>query len=120
MGKVRIVNNILRFTQGFVGSMDRALNRMAIDIERVAKQRVPLKHGQLRSSGHHEKVANLVYHTIFNKTYARFQEFGGDEKRKVKKYSKEGTGKFYLKSSGDDVSKFATQYLKQEAGRIKI
>jgi hypothetical protein len=56
--------------------MDRALNRMAIDIERLAKMTVPVKGGQLKSSGQHQRVGRLKYVVYFNKEYAAHVEFG--------------------------------------------
>lgn len=119
-GKIKVINNIMKFVKHYNNGMDRALNRMAIDIERLAKARVPVgKTGQLKASGKHRKVGNLRYHTEFNKEYAAYQEWGGDGKGKVvRNYTTPGTGKFYLKRSGDEIKKRAWQYVKQEMNRF--
>lgn len=117
---VTIIDNLYKFTDGWMKSMDRALNSMAVDIERQAKVQVPFKKGQLKASGSHRKIAFMVYHTIFNKEYAAYQEFGGDGTRVVRHYSYPGKKKFYLKDPGDAVAEKAVDYFKREAGKIHI
>jgi hypothetical protein len=96
--------------------MDRALNRMVIDVERLSKAQVPHNKGQLKSSGHHERKGFLLYRIVFNKVYALYQEFGGDGKgRVVKKYSKPGKKKFYLRDPGRLIASKAMSYFRNEA-----
>ena len=111
---------MVKFAQENEGALDRALNRMAVDIERISKTQVPHKDGQLKSSGYHEKKGNLHYTVGYNKVYARFQEFGGDGKRVVRKYSKPGKKKFYLRDPGEMVAKRALDYLRQETKGVKV
>lgn len=120
MGSIKIIDNLAKFTTGYLKAVDRALNGMAIDIERLSKAVVPFKKGQLKSSGTHRRVGFLVYHTIFNMEYARFQEFGGDDKRVVRHYTYPGKKKFYLRDSGNQISKNALQYFLKETKKIKI
>lgn len=115
-----IINNIAKFLVQNERALDRALNRMAVDIERLSKVRVPVDKGQLKSSGKHVKVGPLHYRTEFNKEYAAYQEFGGDGKRIVRNYTTPGTGAHYLKNSGDQIKKNAWGYIKAEVNRIKI
>lgn len=119
---LKIIDNINKFVMAHAGAMDIALNRMAIDIERLAKVRVPLDKGQLKASGRHIKMGPLHFRTEFNKEYAGYQEFGQrkDGSHKVRKYTTPGTGKFYLKNSGDEIKKNAFAYVKAEADRIKV
>ncbi len=111
MSAVKVVSNMAKFVSQSTKAFDRALNRMAIDIERLSKAQVPVgptksqnsnshSSGQLRSSGHHMKVGFLRYVTYYNMEYARFQEFGGDENRTVHNYTKPGSKKFYLRDPG--------------------
>lgn len=118
----KVLDNILKFVEQHNHAMDRALNRMAIDIERLSKTRVPVDKGPLKSSGRHRKVGNLHYRTEFNKEYAGYQEFGQrrDGTHRVKNYTTPGTGKFFLKSSGDEVAERAWSYFRQEAKKIRV
>lgn len=100
--------------------MDRALNRMAVDIERLSKAQVPLDKGQLRSSGHFTRTGPLSYQVSYNSEYARFQEFGGDHKRTVKKYTTPGTKKFYLRDPGQQISAKAFEYFRNESKMAHI
>lgn len=118
--KIKIIDNIVKFVKAEANATDRALNRMAVDIERLAKVRVPVDKGQLKSSGGHRRVGFLNYRTEFNKEYAAYQEFGGDGKRVVKRYTTPGTGKFYLKSSGDQIAEQAVTYIRNEVSKIKV
>lgn len=76
MSKVRIIDRWDSFAKGNEQAMDRALARMAIDIERRAKMKVPVVTGLLKSSGHFQRVGRLSYVVYFNKEYAAHVEFG--------------------------------------------
>lgn len=117
---IKIIDNILKFVEKNAQATDRALNRMSTDIERLSKNRVPVKKGPLKSSGKSIKRGFMDYRVVYNMEYAAFQEFGGDKKRVIKNYTTPGTGAFYLKSSGDKISEKSLDYLKQESARIKI
>lgn len=126
---LKVIDNILGFVRNNGNAMDRALNRMAVDIERQAKSRVPVSAtlamgnkrgggGHLRASGTHRKQGFLKYIVEFNKEYAAFQEWGGDGKRIVRHYTTPGTGKFYLRDAGRNIAGKAFDYFKQEARSI--
>ncbi len=117
---VTIINNIRKFAQENANAMDRALNKMAIDIERLSKEQVPHSKGQLKASGRHEKVGYLKYKVSYNKVYARFQEFGGDGKRVVRKYSLPGKKKFYLRDPGRTIAQRVIDYFKEQARTIRV
>lgn len=118
---VKIVDKMVAFVKENANAMDRSLARMAVDIERLSKQKVPLAEtGQLRASGRQERKGLLRYQVSFNKAYARFQEFGGDSRRTVRKYTTPGTGKFYLRDSGRIIAKDALNYVKSEIRSINI
>lgn len=114
---VKIINNIQKFGESAYRSIDRALNRMAIDVERLSKMQVPHDKGQLKASGRHERAGFLLYRIIYNKVYALYQELGGDGKRVVKRYSKPGKKKFYLRDPGNLIASKATSYFRMEAKR---
>lgn len=116
----RITNKIKQFAKKHEGAMDRALNRMAVDIERLSKQFVPHKDGQLKSSGRHRKRDKFKYTVSYDMEYAAFQEYGGDGKRVVRRYSKAGKKKFYLRDAGNSISSKVINYFRSEAGKIKI
>jgi hypothetical protein len=92
MNGVKIVDKTIKFINAVESANDIALNRMAADIERLAKQVVPHDQGPLHSSGRHERLARLKYRVIFNKEYAAYQERGmrKDGTHVVKNYSKPG------------------------------
>jgi hypothetical protein len=115
---VKIIDNMKGFIQKNTTAMDRALNRMVVDIERLSKEQVPFLKGQLKSSGYHKKKGLLNWIVAYNKVYALYQHEGGDGKRVVRKYSYPGKKKHYLKDPGDLISKKAVDYFRQEAGRL--
>lgn len=120
MGKLIISNKLPDFINKFYQGADRALNRMAIDIERLSKVQVPHLKGQLKASGHHFKQGFLNYRIEYNKEYARYQEFGGDGKRIVTHYSKPGKKKFYLRDPGRLIGSKALDYLRNELKGIAV
>lgn len=111
---------MVSFVKANASAMDRSLARMAVDIERLSKAQVPLDSGQLRASGHFTRKSPLKYQVIYNKIYARFQEFGGDARRTVKKYTTAGTKKFYLRDAGRTITRDALNYVKSEIRNINI
>lgn len=120
MGNVIIIDNLPKYVKENANALDRALNRMSIDIERLSKSQVPLLKGQLRASGYHTRRGIMSYSVGYNKVYAAYQEFGGDGRRTIKHYSKAGTGKGYLKDPGDTISKQAFQYFTSEVRNILL
>jgi hypothetical protein len=117
---MRIVNNLVKFAKSAIEAQDRALNKMAIDIERLSKEQVPHDKGQLKASGYHKKTGILEYRVGYNKEYARFQEFGGDGKRIVRRYSKPGKKKFYLRDPSKIITERGAEYFINESRRIRI
>lgn len=133
MGDIEIIDNLPKWLEANTNALDRALNRMAIDIERLSKAQVPVgptkkqnksssSSGQLRASGHHKKVGFLEYHTIYNKVYAAYQEYGSwpDGSHKIRNHTKPGSKTFYLRDAGRTISRAALDYIKQEVERITI
>lgn len=119
---VKVVDRMKQFLLANADAMDRALNRMAIDIDRLSKDVVPISKsgGHLHSSGHFRKAGYLSYKVSYNTEYARFQEFGGDATRTVRRYTYPGKKKFYLRDSGDTIASKALTYFKQEANATRL
>ena len=99
---VRINDKLPRFTVNMKNVLNDALADGSRDILINAKNRAPFKKGALRSNSENKQMQILFWRISFWVEYARFQEFGGDSKRIVKKYSTPGTGKGYLGKSGDE------------------
>lgn len=135
-GNIKIIDKMVEFATQNTDAMDRALGKMSADIERMAKQQVPVSAtkamkraagsrvtrggGHLQSSGRTTRLGILSFAVIFNKEYAAYQEWGGDGKRVVRKYSTPGTKKFYLRDPGDLITSRGIEYIKNEASNIKV
>ena len=119
MPKIRVTNLMPKFVKSNTAACDRVLGRMAVDIERFSKSMVPHDKGHLLQSGRHRKTGRLKYRVEYNKEYARFQEFGGDSKRKVLKYSKPGKKAHYLSRAGNKIAEKANNYIKNELSIVK-
>jgi len=117
---VKVTNNIKRFVAQNASAMDRSLNKMAVDIERLSKEQVPFRNGQLKASGKHLKRGFLKWQVEYDTVYARYQEFGGDARRVIRNYTLPGKKSFYLRDPGDLISRRAVQYFLQEAKTISI
>lgn len=124
--RVKIINNLKKFVKKDREAGDRAFERMAVDILRLSKIKVP--HGDtgiLESSGRYRKIDVLKYVVEYGqegpaKAYARFQEYGGDGNRVVRNYTKAGSGKAYLRGSADTVMNNALNYITSEKKGIKV
>lgn len=116
---VRVINRLPQFSRSAESVLDDALKEGARDILITAKQKAPFRKGGLRSDTWIKSPSKLVQRISFWKEYARFQEFGGDSKRRVRNYTTAGTGKAYLKTAGDDVVKRMPSILKKHAGRAR-
>lgn len=126
--RARFVNKTGPFMRNTDAAIDRALGHMAMDVETLAKSKVPVSNtkasgnsrgggGHLQSAIQHRRTGNKKFEVVANKEYARYQEYGGDGKRTVRKYSTPGTGKRYLRDAGEKVSSKMMLYLK---GQIKL
>jgi hypothetical protein len=124
--RVKIINNLKKFVKKDREAGDRAFERMAVDILRLSKIRVP--HGDtgiLESSGRYRRIDTLKYVVEYGqegpaKAYARFQEFGGDGKRVVRNYTKSGSGKGFLRESADTIVNNAMNYITSEKKGLKV
>lgn len=122
MSRIKVTDNTDEFIKKVAKGADRALEHMAIDVEILAKTKnVPVKDGKLQNTIVHVKRGFLKWVVPADTEYARFQEFGGDGQGKVvRNYSTAGTGKHYMKKSGDAIKSKATTYYKQHMRNIKV
>jgi len=116
---VRVINRLPQFSRSAESVLNDALREGASDILLNAKNKAPFRKGGLRSDTWIKSPSKLVQRVSFWKEYARFQEFGGDGRRVVKKYTTAGTGKAYLKTAGDNVVRRMPSILKKHAGRAR-
>lgn len=103
MNNVKIVDKMPTFRGSVNIVMDDAVREAARDTLVKAKERAPLQKGGLRSQTEVNKRSQAKYRVSFFAEYARYQEFGGDDKRTVRNYTTPGTGAHYLKNAGDEM-----------------
>lgn len=108
-----------QFKRSLYGVLDDAFREAARDTLIRAKSRAPHDKGGLRSDTEVKRIKQHHWRVSFWKEYARFQEFGGDSKRRVRNYSTSGTGKKYLKTSGDEEAKKLTMTIKKHSVRAR-
>lgn len=119
-GSVKIVDNLPQFKRSLYSVMDDAIKEAARDTLINAKNKAPFRKGQLRANSDFYAIGNLQQRVSFWMEYARFQEFGGDSKRIIRHYSTSGTGKAYLKTSGDEQAKKLSYTLRKHATRARV
>lgn len=111
-----VISHLPEFKLITVQKLDKAFDSMAHEVEREAKQIVPHDKGILQSSIHAKKLGSLQYRVTVGEqpgvAYARFQEEGGDSKRKVKNYSKSGKQAHFLRDSGERVASKAEERIR--------
>jgi len=105
MNKVTVEDKMPQFKRSLYSVLDDAVREAGRDTLIKAKGNAPFKDGGLRANSIVDKVVPMRYRVSFWIEYARFQEFGGDSKRTVTRYTTGGTGKHFLKRAGDEESK---------------
>jgi len=116
---LRVDDKLPKYKSSLYAVLEDALTDGSRDILIRAKTKAPYKKGGLRSNSDNHQEGRLKWRVSFWVEYARFQEFGGDSKKRIINYSTPGTGKAFLKSSGDEqVTKLANQ-IKMHAGRAR-
>lgn len=116
---VKVKDKMPMFKNNLYNVLNDALSEGAKDILVKSRHKAPFRKGQLRADSETHQVKRFSWRVSYYKEYARFQEFGGDSKRRVRNYTTAGTGKAYLKSSGDEVTKTLAGILKKHAIRAK-
>jgi hypothetical protein len=119
MSNVRIVDKMPQFKISARNVLDDALKEGARDILIKAKNKAPYDKGGLRGNTEISTPKLLSKRISFGIEYARFQEFGGDDKRTVKNYTTAGTGKHYLKNAGDEVARTLGTIFKKHGMRAR-
>jgi len=104
MNKVTVIDRMPAFKISANRVLNDALSEGAKEILYNARTRAPYKKGPLRANSETRQMGILWHRISFWLVYARFQEFGGDGKRVIRNYTTPGTGKGYLKKSGDEVA----------------
>lgn len=113
---MKIIDRSDHFKKLTASRIERVLFSMANDIQNLAKMRVPLKQGSLQSKiiAKRKPGTKNAWIVEADTEYAKFQEFGGDDKRVVRRYTTPGTGKFYLRDSGRQIASKALSYIRKE------
>jgi hypothetical protein len=114
-----IIDKMPQFKKSLYGVFDSAIREAARDGYINAKTHAPFDEGELRGNSDVKRVKALHQRIRFWMEYARFQEFGGDSKRRVRHYKTPGTGKHYLKNAGDEQARQLGSKLKKHAQRAR-
>ena len=116
MSQAIVKDKLPQFKRSLYNVLDDALTEGSKEIVDELKNTTPFLHGDLMAANRITTPKKLTRRVSMDKEYARFQEFGGDSKRRVRKYSKAGTGPHFLKNAGDkQVKKIARTYKKHAA-----
>lgn len=125
--RARIVNNLKKFANKSIEGANNALERMCVDIVTLTKGYAPNDgKGFLEASVRYRKEKNLDFRVEAgqegpSKAYTRYQEFGGDGKKKVvKNYTKAGSGKGFVRRAGSEVTAKGLDYLISEQKKIQL
>lgn len=116
---LRIRDRLPQFKRSLYSVMDDAIKEAARDTLINAKSRAPFEKGSLRAQSDFKAVKFLLQRVSFSVEYARFQEFGGDSRRRVRNYTTVGTGKAYLKTAGDAQAKKLSYTFRKHARRAR-
>jgi hypothetical protein len=112
----KVINKIDEYDKQLVNAMDRALNRMALDIHRLSNLTVPVKTGALKTWSWNRRIGRLKWRVQYDMEYALVQETAPGGWR----YTKTGSGPHFLGNSLDVISKDKEAYLKREINDIKV
>ena len=116
---VKVKDRLPQFRNSLYNVLDDAIGEAARDTLIDAKNKAPYKDGGLRRESDTKQIKKMHHRVSFWAEYARFQEFGGDARRRVRNYTTSGTGKAYLKNAGDKNSKKLVMTLRKHAWRAK-
>lgn len=116
---VKVTDKMPSFKRSAYQVLDDALKEGAKDTLINAKKKAPHDKGDLRSETEFKRVGPLHQRVSFWMEYARFQEFGGDSKRTVRKYKHAGVGKGFLKKAGDEQAKIINRTFFKHGKRAK-
>lgn len=117
---VKVVDKLPSFARQLRNAYDDALSEVAKDILIASRNVAPFQKGALRRESDTSQVRLLLWRVSYWIEYARYQEFGGDEKRTVRNYSTAGTGKHFLQKTGDDRKSRMVITLKKHGSRARV
>lgn len=100
--RVIVKDRLPDFKRSLYGVLNTALAETAKDILIVSRNRAPFDKGALRRESETKQIKPLYHRVSYFVEYARFQEFGGDSKRRIRNYSTSGTGAHFLERTGDE------------------
>lgn len=117
MSKAIVKNKLPQFTRSLYNVLDDAMEEAQDEITREVENTAPKGlSGDLRAAKRTTKPKKHSRRISMYKEYARFQEFGGDSKRRVRNYTTAGTGPHFLRNAGNkQVKKIARTYKKHAA-----
>ena len=124
MSDVRIIDKMPQFKRSLYSVMGDALKEATRDTVINSKAKAPYSgKGHLRADVGIRRTSRLSYTVYYGdnnaKDYARFQEFGGDGTRKVRKYTTPGTGAHFLRDAGNEQARKIDRTFKKHAMRAK-
>lgn len=117
---ITIVNKLPKFVDGVTDKLEDAVREVVKDILVESHDKAPFKDGGLRRQVETSRRGNLHYRASYNVEYARYQEAGGDGRRKVRNYSTAGTGAHFLESSGDNQTKKLANKIRKHSKRVHV
>lgn len=121
MSATIFVNKLPQYKSVLYRVYDDALKETATDVLIEAKMKAPFKTGHLRAPSEPIKdMGKLRWRVGFDARYAAYQEAGGDGNRVVRKYTTSGTGKHFLKNSGDRNAKLLAGKFKKHSQRVSV
>lgn len=117
---VKVVNKLPAYKVRLYQVLDDAVRETSLDILIKSKNKAPFRKGHLRADTENKQIVPMKWRVSYFKEYARFQEFGGDSTRRVRNYTTSGTGKAFLKSSGDQAVINLKTNVKKHSVRARV
>lgn len=101
-------------------AINDAIQTAAADTLVDAKTKAPFEEGSLRSHSYVKMVKLLHWRVTFYIRYARYQEAGGDGRRRVRNYTTSGTGAGFLRSAGNAQVRKLVPKIRLHAARVRV
>lgn len=117
---VKVIDKLPSFKRSNAIVMNDALKEASRDILINAKRKAPHDKGGLRGESEEKSVGFLKRRVSFWVEYARFQEFGGDRKRRVRNYKHSGVGPHFLRNAGNNQAEKMPMTLAKHARRARV
>lgn len=118
---VTVENKLPLFSTQVSIVMSDAMREGARDTLVNSRTKAPFRKGHLRAESDTYMIGTpLSWRISYWVPYARFQEKGGDSRRRVRNYSTPGTGAHFLKSAGDSTAARIRIIFIKHSGRIRV